>query len=130
MRLRYRELFHNLNSLDCCGILSFRTCLSEKVREESELFIKGIYLHVLADTYAHINPRTMCSYGKDDGHLDDGFEPDNVQWRNGEDEIGKERLYGLISEVKRALGKEGVDTPDMESFLTMLYQRNYLCFDG
>ena len=127
-RLEYRELFHNLNSLDCCGILAFRRCLAEKIDKEETLFLKGVYLHTLADTYAHLDPRTMCSYGREDGHMDDGFAPDDVQWvRNGE-EIGRERLYGLLANIKEALGKENVDTPDMDAFLKKLYEHNYLFF--
>ena len=127
-RLEYRELFHNLNSLDCCGILAFRECLAEKIDKAETLFLKGVYLHTLADTYAHLDPSTMCSYGREDGHMDDGFSPDDVQWVKNGEEIGRERLYGLLANIKEALGKENVDTPEMDAFLKKLYEHNYLFF--
>ena len=121
-----REVFHNLNSLNACEIFSFRRCISKKIQEEIDPFLKGVYLHVLADTFAHVDPDTKCSYDSKEGHFWDGTSPDDVQWRMHGREVGRERLYGLIDEVKRAFGRENVDTPKMTAFLKVLYEHNYL----
>ena len=125
-----RELFHNLNSLDCCGRSSFRNCLLKAMGEAPNLFYRGVYLHTLADIYAHVDPRTDCSYGSQKGHFWDGFAPDDVQrtW-NGE-EIGKKNLLDLIEVVKKVFGKDGQDTPEMSAFLNKLYEHSYFFFES
>ena len=124
-RLQYRELLHNLNSLRCCQIEEFRTCLSEALEKEEDIFSKGIYLHVLADTFAHVDPRDNCSYGTEYGHLRDLTHPDDVQWVYNGEEVGKERLEGLVNMIKKTMGNHQA-TPGMDALIKKLYTRNYL----
>ena len=59
-RNEYREVLHNLNSLTPSQAAAFRACLLCLLRQfknQSNLELVGILLHVIADTYSHSDPR-------------------------------------------------------------------------
>ena len=101
----YHETLHNLNNLTCCDLEKYKKCIACNLKKQGDPFLKGVYLHVLADTFSHVRFKVgkdkICSYSPGIGHFFDGTKPDDPQFRD----IGKDRLDKLIKELEGLFGK-------------------------
>ena len=70
-------LFHNLNGLAADKVRCYRQCVRCLANNESDEFTKGLYLHVLGDTYAHTKD-DGSAYPQIIGHGMKGTSPDDV----------------------------------------------------
>ena len=119
-----RALFHNLNGLNATERKCFRKCVVWLAETADSDFLRGIYLHVIGDTYAHQDV-DGSGYGKDLGHLFDGIDPDDV--RRSDDkygEIGLERFKAFIQELSRVLGSNDKTREFTDSVLGKLAEKD------
>ena len=59
MLIDSQKVFHNLNGLRANQVRCYRNCVLDKAKtsegKTSDKFTRGVYLHVLGDTYAHLD---------------------------------------------------------------------------
>ena len=126
-RKKVRELLHNLNGLKCCELKQFQNCIKGLIDDKSNTdnFLKGVYLHVYADTFAHVRAGVKkddeeCSYGYSTGHAHALTFPDDLRWEYFDEKIGEQRLRDFLSGIETIFDKKF--SPEFYSFIDKIYQ--------
>jgi len=132
-RKKVRRLLHNLNGLKCCQLRKFRGCIKDLISADGAKtndFLKGVYLHVYADTFSHVHAGVSvdddadkdkeCSYGNQFGHARALTFPDDPRWVYFEEKIGEQRLRDFLASIEKMFEKSF--SPGFKQFFEKIYE--------